>query len=518
MTYTWKVDLTDPVLVNLPAGGDLGCNPALPECDLTVYATDNCDGNLSATCTPGAVTEDDCLRSQTFTYYAIDECLNDVSAVVTYTWKVDLTDPVLVNLPAGGDLGCNPALPVCDLTVYATDNCDGILSATCTPGAVTEDGCLRSQTFTYYAIDECLNDVSAAVTYTWKVDLTDPVLVNLPAGGDLGCNPALPECDLNVYATDNCDGNLSATCTPGAVTEDDCLRSQTFTYYAIDECLNDVSAVVTYTWKVDLIDPVLVNLPAGSDLGCNPALPVCDLTVYATDNCDGILSATCTPGAVTEDDCLRSQTFTYYAIDECLNDVSAVVTYTWKVDLTDPVLVNLPAGGDLGCNPALPECDLNVYATDNCDGNLSATCTPGAVTEDDCLRSQTFTYYAIDECLNDVSAVVTYTWKVDLIDPVLVNLPAGAELGCNPALPVCDLNVYATDNCDGNLSATCTPGAVTEDGCLQEPDLHLLRHRRMSERRVRCCDVYLESRPDRPGAGQPACRWRPGMQSCPAGL
>src|SRR4030042_1872139 len=123
----------------------------------------------------------------------------------------DISAPVLADLPGGGDLGCNPTLPVCDTGVTASDNCDGDISGdvVCTPGQIEEDGCYRSQIFNYYVEDECGNSDSDDVTYTWKEDTTDPVLDDLPSGGDLGCNPTLPVCDTGVTASDNCDGDIS---------------------------------------------------------------------------------------------------------------------------------------------------------------------------------------------------------------------------------------------------------------------------------------------------------------------
>jgi hypothetical protein len=108
--------------------------------------------------------------------------------------------------------------------------------------------CNKSQIFTYSAVDSCGNDVSANVTWTWKDDTTDPVLHNLPAGGDLGCSEP-PSCSTNVTADDNCDVAVNVTCTPGPITGVACNWTQTFTYWAVDTCGNNASANVTYTWK-----------------------------------------------------------------------------------------------------------------------------------------------------------------------------------------------------------------------------------------------------------------------------
>src|SRR5262245_33463241 len=153
VTYTWKEDTTPPVLADLPVGGDRGCNPPLPACSSAVTASDNCDGSRPVSCTPGSITGPACARSQTFTYAATDACGNPASSNVTYTWKEDTTPPVLANLPVGGDLGCNPPLPVCSTAVTASDNCDGSRPVSCTPGSITGPACARSQTFTYAATD-----------------------------------------------------------------------------------------------------------------------------------------------------------------------------------------------------------------------------------------------------------------------------------------------------------------------------------------------------------------------------
>jgi hypothetical protein len=159
---------------------------------------------------------------------------------------------VLDDLPAGGDLGCNPTLPVCDPGVTANDNCDGNITAdvVCTPGSILDFGtCGKNQTFTYFVEDECGNNDTAEVTYWWKADSTAPALPTLPSGGDLGCTNTTPSCVTGLNATDNCDGLVSVICTAGNVTGTTCNWTQTFTYYAEDSCGNNVSANVTYTWK-----------------------------------------------------------------------------------------------------------------------------------------------------------------------------------------------------------------------------------------------------------------------------
>ncbi len=323
------------------------------------------------------------------------------------------------------------------------------------------NACGDTITVTWTLHDECAIPNTCSATFRVPADLTDPVLANLPTGGDLGCNPTAPTCDDNVTASDNCDGDISAAvvCTPMAITGDDCDKAQTFMYTVEDECGNADTAYVNYSWKVDLIDPVLANLPTGGDLGCNPTAPTCDDNVTASDNCDGDISAdvVCTPMAITGDDCNKAQTFMYTVEDECGNADTAYVNYTWKVDLIDPVLANLPTGGDLGCNPTAPSCDDNVTASDNCDGDISAdvVCTPMAITGDDCNKAQTFMYTVEDECGNADTAYVNYTWKEDSEAPVVDSIRFMDSI-CNME-PEAMIWAYWTDNCDGSDSTSATP-------------------------------------------------------------
>ena len=303
-----------------PPDNDLGCNPTtIPGDEQIVMGT--CNGVSGQAEYSVENTSDGCSHTRVNTWTIT--CGDHVCEVhQTLTWKEDTTAPVLHNVPTGGDRGCNPtSLPSCDTGVTATDDCDGPVEVTCTPGAITDVGtCGKSQTFTYSAKDSCNNPVSQDVTYTWKVDNTPPVLSHVPAGGDLGCNPTPPSCDTGVTANDNCDGSVQVTCTPGSVVTTGCMRSQKFTYSASDACGNPVSQDVNYTWKVDTTGPV-VSCPSNIPVQLYPGdtcPPTVTFTATANDNCDGSLTPVCTPPSGSTFP-LGTTTVTCGATDSCGN-------------------------------------------------------------------------------------------------------------------------------------------------------------------------------------------------------
>jgi hypothetical protein len=253
-----SLDWTLPTFT-CPTGGDLGCNPTPPTCESVKSLVTDLDDNCLATpptlnCSTAGMQGTGCHKSQTFTLTATDACGNTTATpcVVAYTWTEDITPPVLSSLPSGGDLGCNPTLPICATNVTATDACDGTVAVACTPGTMTSTGCLRSQMFTYSADDLCGNHASADVIYTWKVDTTPPV-VAAPADITVNADAGLCTAIVNpgtATATDNCTATLAVT-----GTRDDSLPltdpypsgDTTITWSTSDECGNPGSDTQTIT-------------------------------------------------------------------------------------------------------------------------------------------------------------------------------------------------------------------------------------------------------------------------------
>ncbi|MEO5775819.1 MAG: hypothetical protein ABIQ27_02880, partial [Flavobacterium sp.] len=247
---------------------------------------------------------------QTFTLTLIlsnaANCSSTCTKIVTVN---DTTPPQITFCPPGAALGCNPAGVPAAGVATATDNCS-TPSITSALGAVSSDGCGRSQTRTYTATDACGNSSTCTQLFTWTADTTAPEFTFCPPGAALGCNPAggVPAAGVAI-ATDAC-GTPSITSALGAVSSDGCGRSQTRTYTATDACGNSSTCTQLFTWTVDTTAPEFTFCPPGAALGCNPAgVPAAGVAI-ATDAC-GTPSITSALGAVSSNGCSRSQTRTY---------------------------------------------------------------------------------------------------------------------------------------------------------------------------------------------------------------
>ena len=191
--------------------------------------------------------------------------------------------------------------------------------------------------------------------------MTEPVLANLPLGGDLGCNPTEPTCADTVTASDNCDGDISddVVCTPMDITGDDCNKAQTFMYTVEDECGNADTAYVYYTWKVDTIAPVFTSVAPFMDSLCN-ASPTDTLWAYWTDNCTASDSSWALPTLFESATCYKIWEYAFTAADACGNESDTSVYVLERFDLVgdkcETVFGRLPNDEDL-----ISFCELEMF-------------------------------------------------------------------------------------------------------------------------------------------------------------
>ncbi|MFM9004092.1 MAG: HYR domain-containing protein, partial [Flavobacteriales bacterium] len=287
-----------------------------------------------------------------------------------------------------------------------------------TDGAVSSDGCTRTQTRTFSSTDICGNTGTAARTISWKVDLVAPVITatgSVANNSNLGCNPSAAAINAalgNATAQDNCDGSTPVTAADSPVANNDCLRSQTRTFTSTDICGNTSSVTRTISWKVDLVAPVITatgSVANNSNLGCNPSNATINAALgsaTALDSCDGIRPVTVTDGPVQNDGCGRTQTRTFTSTDICGNTSTATRTISWKYDVTPPTVTcpaNIVAGD---CNTTNI---CNATASDACDNVAPIVSYNYACGFDFPVGVTTVTASATDACGNTGSCNFTVT-------------------------------------------------------------------------------------------------------------
>lgn len=423
------VDTTAPEFSETPENITVECDEVPVAVELT--ATDNCDANVEVTMEETAT--EGCSYVITRVYTATDDCGN----VATFTHVIhvsDTTAPVLHNVPADITLNCNENIPAAFVT--ATDNCDSDVPVTgASSTSVFECGYQITRTWT--ATDDCGNEATASQIITF-IDNEAPYIVSSPDNLEVECSDDIPL--VTPVFGDNCDEELEVSYETNETDITECGYTIVRTWTAEDDCGNEVS-VSQEIYVTDNTAPVII--------GEIDVIGYCDQShtalVTVTDNCDEDVDLVWEDLEVSGG-CEGRIIRTYTATDNCGNQTTFVQIIT-ITDSQAPVALNEPQDVTIECTDDIPSVDVEF--TDNCDEELEVVYNED-IEETECGYTMTRTWTATDNCGNTavVDQVVTVA---DITDPVLHNIPAGISLECGSEIPAVSDDVYATDNCSGDL-------------------------------------------------------------------
>ncbi|MDZ7879491.1 MAG: SdrD B-like domain-containing protein, partial [Saprospiraceae bacterium] len=457
-------DLVAPVLAGVPLDITVECSsvPAIA----TATAMDNCTTNPTVTSTE-ARTNGTCPDSYTLTrtWTATDACGNTATASQIVT-VIDLTAPVLANVPVNMTLACEQVVPTA-ATPTVTDNCDAnatVTMAETTPTATTivrtwtaTDACgntsTASQTMTITPCPKATlgnlvwNDANndgiqqnteggipsvKVVAYKFDYTIGDYIAVdssftdangqysftNLDSGRYYVKLPVIPtgmSSSTGDGPTDNDGAGAYEPPTSVSVNSD---RGLTMGTMIITNPFVLTSGVVDTTVKFglyvpqslvcdcpsqqDLVAPVLAGVPLDITVECSSVPAIA--TATAMDNCTTNPTVTSTE-ARTNGTCPDSYTLTrtWTATDACGNTATASQIVT-VIDLTAPVLANVPVNMTLACEQVVPTA-ATPTVTDNCDANATVTMAETTPTATTIVR----TWTATDACGNTSTASQTMT-------------------------------------------------------------------------------------------------------------
>ncbi len=406
----------------------LECNATPPDPSIwldRITASDNC-GEAKVELAATAIIDGICITGIIYQYKAVDACGNETPAEewcsVTYTWPIDGDDPgVSCHPDAGGYLGCNDVtIPsgeslIDDGLITGSDNC-GDPEIMLAKTELDDEGCDRSITYYYKAVDACGNETAesdwCSVTFTWCIDREKPVLKCPDPGNIKECDPDLDIDGIpigvatSVPWTDNCEGagTTSEYDDGDGVIQDGCHYWLTRTFSYSDKCNNTGTCSVTYEWCITEEPTISVNVPLFNDLGCNPD-PHDPPVFVVNDPCNpDVTEPTEIASSIAVENCRVTETWTASYKNKCHEIQSDEVVYTWIEDDIDPELHGVPEDVVVECGGVIPPIP-DVTASDNCPGevritynedHLEFTCEENPLIEKLILR----TWTAIDDCGN----------------------------------------------------------------------------------------------------------------------
>jgi hypothetical protein len=430
-----------PTLTGMPSDPSGDASPSFDFSDGDPTATFVCqlDGGAAAACSSTQAYSGLGEGTHTFNVTAVDPAGNQSSAT-SYGWTIDLTPPpapTITSGPPGVTGSDNATFSFTDGDATAGFQCrlDGASSTACTSpisyGGLAEG----AHTFRVSAVDAAANQ-SSVTTYSWTVDLTRPpapTITSAPPAESDSSSATFSFTDADASATFQCrlDGGSFVACTSPQTYSGLAEGNHTFRIKAVDPAGNQ-SSVTTYSWTIDLTPP-----PAPTITSAPPAVSGSSSASFSFTDGDGSASFQCRLDGAAFSACTSpvsygglgegAHTFRVKAVDPAGNE-SGLTSYSWTIDLTlppAPAITSAPPGVTDATTATFAFTDGDASAIFRCrmDSESFAPCTSPITFEDLSEGTHTFGVKAVDPAGNE-SGLTTYTWTIDLTNPVVTIDPA----------------------------------------------------------------------------------------------
>jgi VCBS repeat-containing protein len=447
---------TDPEMPDIPIED--------PFDEVSSSPTDNEDSSpVSATATPGVTavndppvatpkTGDNAVATSEQTPKTITLMGTDPDGVAPSVFKI-------ISLPTNGTLQDGGAAITGSLPYTVT----GTLTYTSTSDTVSTDS------FTFKANDGELDSVVAATISIIIVDKTQP-LIDLNGGAEVWHELGTAYTDAGATASDNIDGDLSASIVITGEVNVQTPGTYTLTYTVSDSAGNTADPVTRQVVVADSTKPVL-SLVGGAEVLHELGTAYTDAGATASDNIDGDLSASIVITGEVNVQTPGIYTLTYTVSDSAGNTADPVTRQVVVADSTKPVL-SLVGGAEVLHELGTAYTDAGAIASDNIDGDLSASIVITGEVNVQTPGTYTLTYTVSDSAGNTADPVTRQVVVADSTKPVL-SLVGGAEVLHELGTAYTDAGATASDNIDGDLSASIV---ITGEVNVQTPGIYTLTY------------------------------------------
>lgn len=450
-------DQTAPV-INLIGESSVTVNIGETYTDAGASATDNVDGDLTASIIESGSVDTSNLGIYTLRYNVSDAAGNDAVEVTRSVSVQDAFAPVVTApssiivaaVDADGTPATDSSIQTFLSSATANDDVDGDLTPSHDAPSVFP---LGVTTVTFSATDGSGNSGQSQAT----VAISDQTAPMMSLNGDDVITLAVGESyiEQGVTVTDNVDGDISDQVVISGSVDISAVGIYMLTYRVSDAADNAATALTRQVTVQDNDAPV-VSVPANITVAAVDASGTPDSetmianflsSATASDAVDDDLSVSHNAPSVFP---LGITTVTFSAIDLSGNTGNAQATVT-ITDQTVPV-ISLIGESEMTIAQGVAYIDEGASASDNVDGDLTGAMTLTGSVDVSTVGSYTLTYDVVDAA-NNAAASVTRTVKVTDQTAPAITLNGDANLSITIGNSYTESGATASDNNDGDISA-----------------------------------------------------------------
>jgi MYXO-CTERM domain-containing protein len=379
--------------------------------------------------------------------YNVSDAAGNRADEVTRTVTVSDTQVPVITLTGAQSASVEVGYSYVDAGATASDVADGDLTASITTVSDVDTSVVGTYTVTYNVSDAAGN-VAAQVTRTVQVtaDVTVPVITLI--GSNVSLELGSIYTDAGATASDNIDGDISATIVTVSDVNTGAVGTYTVTYNVSDAAGNAAAEVTrTVTVTPDVTIPV-ITLLGDASVSLELGTAYTDAGATAVDNIDGDISASITAVSTVDINTAGTYSVTYSVSDASGNaaaEVSRSVTIT--PDATKPT-ITLVGDATVELVVGRVYTDAGATATDNIDGNITASIVVVSTVDANTVGTYTVTYGVSDAAGNAADEVT----RTVIVSPFIINLEVPADLVVDATgyLTAVDLGTATATDGDGN--------------------------------------------------------------------
>ncbi len=311
-----------------------------------------------------------------------------------------------------------------DQGATALDNIDGDITASIvTVGDTAVDINTAGTYVITYNVNDAVGNAALQVTRTLVVYAPDsvPPVIELLGTATISSELGTVYTDAGATASDNIDGDITASIVVNNPVDIDTEGAYTITYNVTDSASNPATQMIrVVTITGDVTAPV-ITLEGNSTIPLVLGSTYTDAGATALDNIDGVITPGIIQAGTVDTNTAGTYTITYNVSDAAGNaavevvrtiTVSAADTTVPVITITGPSIISLEVGTTYT--------DAGATAEDDIDGDITASIVLGGDTVDvNTVGVYTITYNVTDAATN---AAVEATRTVNIINDKIVTL------------------------------------------------------------------------------------------------
>ncbi|MDC0643936.1 DUF5011 domain-containing protein, partial [Flavobacteriaceae bacterium] len=456
-TYNEATDTSLPPVMSLIGSSTINLIVGDTFTDPGATAEDNIDGDLTASITSSGTVD----TSNTGTYtieYSVSDAAGNITSV-TRVVVVNLDLPPTITLAGSSIVTLLVGEIYTEEGCIATDQEDGDITASITTSGTVDVSNTGTYTLVYSVLDSGNNFVSVTRTVIVNSipDATPPV-ITLNGPSSLQITLGDNWIDLGATATDDVDGDLTASVTTLGTVDVSNTGTYTLVYSVSDAVGNTSSVIRTVIVSLDL--PPTITLTGSSTITLLVGDTYTEDGCIATDEVDGDLSSSIITTGTVDTSTVGTYTLVYSVTDAGNNTASVTRTIAVKTppDNTPPIII---LTGEASINLTVGETfiDPGATATDDVDGIITSSITTSGTVN----TSSTGTYtisYSVSDAAGNTAIVVQRTVIVSAsaadTTPPVITLVGSSTINLNVGDNWQDTGGTANDNVDGDLTFSMT--------------------------------------------------------------